>query len=163
MGRTAGRIKRTKLPDHNDPSSWLSKGEAAKLIGVTRQMIRKLTVEGAFHPIRDSYGDAFFDPDEVHSYAVTHPKIKRFGSHGELAAEAFKLFQAGHRRQDCVIELRCTPQEVDELWAEWKRDDFASARAERAAQAELHERERKRDRAMKAALEAMRAMSKRNA
>lgn len=152
-----------KRPDHNDPATWLCKLETAKMLGVSRQMVYKLSKEGALHPIIDKRGDYFFDPDEVQAYALTHPKIKRYGVGGDLAAEAFKLFDAGRRRQDCVIELRCTPQQIDELWAEWKRDDFASARAERAALAELHERERKRDRAMKAALEAMRAMAKRNA
>ncbi len=163
MARIAGRRVRTTHPNHNDPGTWLCKLETAKLLGVSRQMVAKMAQEGALHPIKDSYGDYFFDPDEVQAYANTHPKVKRYFNGGDIAAEAFRLFDAGKNRRECVIELRRTPQEVDELWAEWKRDDFSTARAERAALAELHERERKRERTMKAALEAMRAMSKRNA
>ena len=121
-------------PDHNDPTTWLHRGEVAKLLGTTRNVVKKLQLEGALHPLKDSRGDLLYDPDEVHAYALAHPKLgRKLYDDGDITAAAFKLFEEGKTRRQVVMTLRITCDRADALYAEWKRDDFDEVLAEKRA------------------------------
>lgn len=147
-----GRGVRYVAPRHDDPTTWLSRGEAAKLLGITTVSVLRLDKSGALHPIRDFRNDARYDPDEINAYSVAHPRRGRgILSDGDLTAEAVKLLEQGRNRRELVVELRITFARADELYREWAHGDFetalaAHARAEtrRAQQREQAERERAR-------------------
>lgn len=149
------RFKRTKAPAHNDPSTWLHIVETARLLNVTRQAVRSMVGRGDLHPIRDTRGDALFDPDEVNAYAVSHPHVRnaRYLNDGELTAEAFRLLNEGAARRELIMQLRITAERADALYEEWSTgDDWDAAvrrrREQRAAErAEREERARARERA----------------
>lgn len=120
---------RTIPPDHNNPASWLRRGEVARLLGISNIAVAHATKSGGLHPITDARGDKLYDPDEVNAYAITHVRRRgaRFMDDGELAAEAAKLFAAGAGRREAVMALRITYARVDELYLEWKRGDSYDA------------------------------------
>ena len=136
---------RTAVPDHHDKNTWLRRGEVAKLLGVKRESVRGLENTGALHPITDKFGEYRFDPDEVHAYVILHPPQGRpYISDGELAAQAFALFAAGHGRREVVLVLRITPTHADELFIEWQQDDFIAAIAAKKLEQELEDNDKKR-------------------
>jgi len=149
-------------PEHNDPATWLRRGEVGKLLGIPRTSVRYLETNGALHPLRDERGDYLYDPDEVNAYAVSNPRRgAKIYDDGDLTCEAAKLFELGKNRNEVVVALRITYDRADALWQEWRCADFetaaklrrtqeAQAAAERLQAAADRKREasRKRSRAL---------------
>lgn len=157
------RNGRLVAPRHEDPATWLSRGEVAKLLGVTNVAVLHLDRKGALHPTRDFRGDARYDPDEVNAYAVSHPRRGgRIFDDGQLAAEASRLFAANTGRRAVVTALRVTYARADELYAEWARgDDFKVVRAARAAERTAERAERARTQKRAALRRALREATRR--
>lgn len=150
------RRKRTQPPVHDDPSTWLHRIEVIRRLNVTRDAVRYMISRGDLHPIRDSRGDALFDPDEVNAYAMAHPRaragMQQLGD-GEITSEAFRLLNDGVTRRDLIMQLRITAERADALYEEWATgDDWQTAlrrrREQRAIErAEREEKRRARERA----------------
>lgn len=137
------RNRRLVPPVHNDPSTWLYRGEVAKLLNSTREGVRLLDARGALHPIKNARGDWLYDPDEVAAWSVAHPKVAaRLLDDGDLTAAAFDLFDAGASRREIVKKLRITCDRVDALYEQWKVDDLDAALAARRAAQERERDER---------------------
>jgi hypothetical protein len=132
------------------------------LLGIPRTSVRYLEGNGALHPIRDRYGDYLYDPDEVHAYAMTHPRRgAKVYDEGDLACEAFKLFEEGKTRVQVVIALRITCERADALWTEWQRGDFedaVKARHRAQLQAQLEQEAKARDQRRQRSLETLRKL-----
>ncbi len=121
------------LPQHDDPETWLSRGEVARLLGVSNVSVLLYTKNGTLHPIRDARGDNRYDPDEVNAYSAAHPRGRIILTKGELAAAFAQLMSENKGRRDAVIELRITFEQADRLYTEWMRgNEFPGAVAERA-------------------------------
>lgn len=140
-GSTNSRNYRVVPPVHDDPATWLYRGEVAKLLNSTREGVRLLTARGALHPIKNARGDWLYDPDEVAAWSVAHPKLAaRLLDDGDLTAAAFELFDAGATRREIVKKLRITCDRVDKLYEQYRVDDLdAALAARRAADRRAHE------------------------
>jgi len=162
MQAPISRAKRRVHPDHNDPATWLRRGEVAKLLGISRISVKYLDGTGGLHPIRDQRGDYFYDPDEVNAYALSHPRRgAKIYEDGELTCEAFKLFEEGKTRVQVVIALRITCERADALWTEWQRGDFedaAKARHRAQLRAQVEQEAKARDQRRQRSLETLRKL-----
>ncbi len=156
------RLKRSTPPDHNDPTTWLHRGEVAKMLGIPRETVRSIEKYGGLHPTKDGRGDMLFDPDEVKAWAMAHPRLGvKLYDDGDIAAAAFKLFEAGRTRVQVVIALRITCERVDALWEEWRRGDFedaAKARHRAQLQAQAEQEAKARDQRRQRSLETLRKL-----
>lgn len=142
-------LARTVPARHDDPSTWLRRGEAAQILGTNRDGVRALEKRGVLRPIRDPAGDARFDPDAVNAFAASHPKFgQKLWDDGDLTAAAAKLFDAKVPRREVVQRLRITFARADELYEDWLKGDFPAAVRARQQQRALEAaaaRERTRD------------------
>ena len=164
----SSRVRRHVHPEHNDPATWLRRGEVGKLLGIPRTSVRYLETNGALHPLRDERGDYLYDPDEVNAYAVSNPRRgAKIYDDGDLTCEAAKLFELGKTRNEVVVALRITYARADALWEEWHCGDFEAAAKRRRARAAAETldklqtaADRKRNAARERTLALMRSMAR---
>lgn len=99
----------------------LRRTEAARLLGVSKSTLRRM--EGtSLTPVVGPKNVHLFQEEEVRSVVVT--RRARFDSQpgsGEIAAEAFALFDAGLHVVDVVKQLRAMPDVIESLYATWAR------------------------------------------
>lgn len=145
--------RRLLAPDHNNRASWYTRGEVAKLIGLTLQGVRYLHETGVFHAWKDAHGEWRLDPAEVDRYlkARADRLLKRKGERaraaGEIAAAAFAMFDQGRTRREVVTTLKLEPEQAQRLWEQWQPETFEEAqRLQQAAAAKRAGREEQRTR-----------------
>jgi len=98
---------------------WPTRKQVAKELGISQTTVRRMEASKELHPV-DIDGVHRFDPEEV-AARKRKGKPLEASRDGELASQAFQLFQAGKRVIDVVIELRRPPNEIGTLYEEYRR------------------------------------------
>jgi len=78
-----------------------------------------MRLRGELHPKRDAAGAWRYDPAEVLRVAGTRGVAVQRTS-GQVAAEAFRMFDHGGELKDIVMALQVPPEEVRRLYREWQ-------------------------------------------
>lgn len=107
-----------------DVTGWLTANQAIDLLGCSRVTLDRYARQGHIRPAK-----ARRDPGSVREVFVYCPaELARLprkyrgtipSEAGELAARVFELFEKGHPDRAIVLELRQTPQKINELRMEW--------------------------------------------
>jgi hypothetical protein len=118
-------------PDPSDPATWYTRGEVAKLIGVSSTSV--INLEGRrLHPVVDERGYHRFNPNEVHALE-TKAKARtrtRNPTPGEIEAGVLTLLAEGCTKIECCTRLHVPMREVQRIWEESRRS-FEDATEER--------------------------------
>jgi hypothetical protein len=142
----------------------------ARMLGISRTRVAKLTDEGQLRRVPGAPGQALYDRREVEAFRETYRprRIIRGRAEraspdisGETCAQAFELFAEGRSLREIVIALRIAPRTARELYAEYQvsfeqHQQDERARETRAANRELQrnlDRERAQDLAHRRRLE----------
>jgi hypothetical protein len=99
----------------------LRRTEAARLLGVSKSTLRRM--EGiALTPVVGPKNVHLFQEEEVRAVVVTrraHVGVQ--ANSGDVAADAFALFDDGVDVVDAVIQLRVSPDAIEQLYERWAR------------------------------------------
>lgn len=130
--------QRTTPARHNDPDTWYTRSEVGAILAVTSETVRLLEKNGVFTSFLDSRGLHRIDPDELDRYQRTllHKKTRANPlasprGVGDIAAEAFKLFELGATKREVVMRLAITPQRAMKLWTHWREGFEETAERQR--------------------------------
>jgi hypothetical protein len=78
-----------------------------------------MRLRGELHPKRDATGVWYYDPAEVIRVAAVRGFHGR-RTPGEIAAQAFRMFDQGGELKDIVMALQIPPEEARRLFREWQ-------------------------------------------
>jgi hypothetical protein len=113
MGRKNGSKTPPSEPDvasENGGKGWMIRREVAKRLGMAENSVKRR--DGIdFHPDQQG-GRFFYDPAEVERYAEQHGAKRASAASGQIAARAFRMFEAGKGFRDVVMELEVTPAQA---------------------------------------------------
>jgi len=99
----------------------LRRTEAARMLGVSKSTLRRMEGE-ALTPVVGPRNVHLFQEEEVRAIVVTRRAHLESGpTAGDIAAEAFALFDAGVHVVDAIKQLRVAPELVERLHATWAR------------------------------------------
>jgi len=99
----------------------LRRTEAARMLGVSKITLRRMEGD-ALTPVVGPRNVHLFQEEEVRAIVVTRRAHLEAGpAAGDIAAEAFTLFDAGVHVVDAVKQLRVAPDLVERLHATWAR------------------------------------------
>jgi hypothetical protein len=120
---TMSRSRSSKKGD--DSSKWLTRNQAADLLGVSQMTLLALERREQLHPRRvmriDNGGHQrmlyVYDPQEL--AALPYRARSVVHTPGEIAARAFELFNEGRLVSEVVVELRQSPDDVEILREKW--------------------------------------------
>lgn len=119
------------IDDSIDTSSWLTRTQAADLLGVSHTTMKNWDAAGILHPRKETRdlpnGGSreiwVYDPREL--ARVPNARRQRAqmmpGDKGEVAARAFEMFDEGVPLREVVTRLRETPEAVEVLHDQWSR------------------------------------------
>lgn len=138
-----GRI----APDPVDPTTWYTRTEVGRILGVSSVTIANYEKRKRLHPTIDARGVHRFDPAEVRTL-LTHP-IRNKRDHapirhpGELEACVYSMLSQGFNRREIVLRLMITSDDADKYYEKWKCETFEDAamlaRVKREAAMKLQE------------------------
>ena len=131
-------------PDPSDPATWYSRGEVAKLIGVSSSTV--VNLEGRrLHPVLDSRGVHRFNPNEIHALETkTKARTRtRAPSPGEIEAGVLTLLSEGCTKIECCTRLHVPMREVQRIWEESQRsfEDAEEAKKKAEVRARYEQRQ----------------------
>ena len=112
-----------------EKTTWLTLNAAADYMGVSTNTIRNWRDLGLLHPKKEERVLAngaqravmVFDREELERQRPRRDPTEAPTTAGETAARAFELFAKGTSLQEVVMQLRETPQVVEELHDAWYR------------------------------------------
>jgi len=97
----------------------LTRSQVARQLGTTVTSVHRMRLRGELHPKRDAAGIWRYDPADVIRAAAARGTPNRYTA-GQVAAQAFQMFDQGGELKDIVIALQVTPEEVFRLYRLWK-------------------------------------------
>jgi hypothetical protein len=98
----------------------LTRAQVARQLGTTTTTVHRMRLRGELHPKRDADGVYHYDPAEVIRVAARRGLPDRYTA-GQVAAQAFRMFDQGGELREIVMALQVTPEEVFRLYALWQR------------------------------------------
>ena len=101
------------------PPDGLTRSQVARQLGVGVTAVHHMRLRGVLRPRRDAGGVWRYDPADVIRAAAIRG-VRGLKSPGDVAAEAFRMFDQGGELKDIVSALRITPAEVRRLFKEWQ-------------------------------------------
>jgi len=101
------------------PPDGLTRSQVARQLGVGVTAIHHMRLRGELRPTRDAGGVWRYDPADV-IRAAAKRGVRGLKTQGDVAAEAFRMFDQGGELKDIVSALRITPAEVRHLYKEWQ-------------------------------------------
>ena len=109
-----------KLSDsRRPPPDGLTRSQVARQLGVGVTAVHYMRLRGELRPKRDASGVWRYDPADVIRAAATRG-VRNLRTAGDVAAEAFRMFDQGGELKDIVSALRITPAEVRRLYKDWQ-------------------------------------------
>ena len=99
-----------------DPALWLTRGDAARRLGVHVSTIRRLEARGELVPnIEEEGGLRYFTLWQI--VQLRDRRTRKAREHAaEIRLAAFELFRRGADWRDVAIRLRYDPLRVHRLW-----------------------------------------------
>jgi len=101
------------------PPDGLTRIQVARQLGVGVTAVHHMRLRGELRPKRDAGGVWRYDPADV-IRAAANRGVRGLKTAGDVAAEAFRMFDQGGELKDIVSALRVTPAEVRRLYKEWQ-------------------------------------------
>ena len=101
------------------PPDGLTRSQVARQLGVGVTAVHHMRLRGDLRPKRDAGGVWRYDPADV-IRAAANRGVRNLRTAGDVAAEAFRMFDQGGELKDIVSALRITPAEVRRLYKEWQ-------------------------------------------
>jgi DNA-binding transcriptional MerR regulator len=101
------------------PADGLTRSQVARQLGVGVTAVHYMRLRGELRPKRDASGVWRYDPADVIRAAATRG-VRNLRTAGDVAAEAFRMFDQGGELKDIVSALRITPAEVRRLYKDWQ-------------------------------------------
>ena len=101
------------------PPDGLTRSQVARQLGVGVTAVHHMRLRGDLRPKRDAAGVWRYDPADV-IRAAANRGVRGLKTAGDVAAEAFRMFDQGGELKDVVSALRVTPAEVRRLYKEWQ-------------------------------------------
>lgn len=99
----------------------LRRTEAARMLGVSKSTLRRMEGD-ALTPVVGPRNVHLFQEEEIRAVIVTRRAHLEDGpAAGDIAAEAFALFDAGVHVVDAVKQLRVGPELAERLHSTWAR------------------------------------------
>jgi hypothetical protein len=112
-GRRGGRPRKLKIWERHHLA--LTRGGAARELGVNVSTVRRMEVRGELVPEIDENGIRWFSYYEVR--ALKQRRVRKNQDKGaEIQIAAFELFRKGVDWRDVTIRLRYDPRRVYRLW-----------------------------------------------
>ena len=121
-----------KEPETRD---WLTRNDTSDLLRCSMQTLKNYENRELLHPRwavrRDRTGAerwmVVYDPKELAQLPKKNPEGPRefVRQPGEQAARAFEMFRQGYELDEIVIELRETPERIDQLHEHWREQTKA--------------------------------------
>jgi hypothetical protein len=101
----------------------LGRAQAAQLLGVSKSTLRRMEGEQLM-PVVGPKNVRLFHEEQIRSLVVTRrAEVASTHPSGDLAADAFELFDAGLHPVDVVKKLRVEPSLIESLhqrWSAWR-------------------------------------------
>lgn len=110
----------------------MTRATVCRLLGVTRCTVTYYLKTGRLHSTVGPDGVHQFDRSEVEALAQTRRSRRLQTVGGDVAADVFALFEAGHSPAEVVIELAQPTEIIRALWEDYKA--FESQRPSRGQQ-----------------------------
>jgi hypothetical protein len=110
-----GKSSDTRQP----PVDGLKRAQVARQLGVGVTAVHHMRLRGELRPQRDASGAWRYDPADVIRVAAKRG-VRGLNTDGDVAAEAFRMFDQGGELKDIVSALRITPDEVRRLFQDWQ-------------------------------------------
>ena len=101
------------------PPDGLTRSQVARQLGVGVTAVHHMRLRGELRPKRDAGGVWRYDPADV-IRAAANRGVRGLHTAGDVAAEAFRMFDQGGELKDIVSALRITPVEVRRLFKDWQ-------------------------------------------
>lgn len=123
-------------PDPGNPATWYTRGEVAKLLGVSVTSISNLEKARRLHPQLDDKGYHRFNPNEVHALETKH-RVRtktRAPTPGEVEAGVVTLLQEGCSKVEVCQRLHVPMREIQRIWEEAQRSFEDAAELRRKAE-----------------------------
>jgi hypothetical protein len=124
----AGMTRPTHLQKHvpKDIDKWLDRNQASDLLGVSPNTLMNLGRRGKLHPMQVARVDRagaerivyVYDPAEL-AKIPTRDRSAVGRSPGEVAARVFELLDVGKSLREIVVEVRESPELVEQLRDKW--------------------------------------------
>jgi len=103
------------------PGKLLGRAQAARMLGVSKSTLRRMEGE-CLTPVVGPRNVRLFHEEQIHSLVVTRrSEVGARSAGGELAAEAFQLFDDDTHPVDVVKKLRVEPDVIQSLHERWTR------------------------------------------
>ena len=106
-------------PSRRPPPDGLTRVQVARQRGVGVTAIHHMRLRGELRPKRDAAGVWRYDPADV-IRAAANRGVRGLKTAGDVAAEAFRMFDQGGELKDIVSALRITPADVRRLFRDWQ-------------------------------------------
>jgi hypothetical protein len=122
--------KRRSRPDIKDRSTWPTRGEVARQLGISIPTV--IRAEGKqFFPYIDSYGVHRYDPVEINAFGkktkVRRLLMRRTPTTGQIHAAISKMLSRGCTRPEIVMTLQVEYDEVQRVWEEMQIESCREA------------------------------------
>jgi hypothetical protein len=123
--RVRGEIANPGAPD---TSNWYTRNEASDLLGISAQTLVNYERRGFLHPqyvYRRATNNAdrrvtVYSPDELNKLrSYNRSIIVAARDPGERAARAVEMFREGKSREDVIVALRGTFDEINDYHNKW--------------------------------------------
>jgi hypothetical protein len=106
-------------PARQPSPGGLTRSQVARQLGVGVTAVHDMRLRGVLHPKRDANGVWRYDPADVIRAAAARGVPGKYTA-GQVAAQAFQMFDQGGELKDIVIALQVTPEEVFRLYRLWQ-------------------------------------------
>jgi len=111
--------KKQPSPARQPSPGGLTRSQVARQLGVGVTAVHDMRLRGTLHPKRDANGVWRYDPADVIRAAAARGVPGKYTA-GQVAAQAFQMFDQGGELKDIVIALQVTPEEVFRLYRLWQ-------------------------------------------
>jgi YD repeat-containing protein len=102
------------------PLTQLTRATVCRILGVTRSAVVHYQKTGRLTSVVDADGIHRFNREEVDALAATRRARRLQTVSGDVAADVFRLFEAGYSPAEVVIELAQPTEIVRALWEDYK-------------------------------------------
>ena len=124
--RAARSVREARIQP--DLTGWLTRWEAAEVLGVTENTIVNWEHKKHLVPtlvVKADRGGAeraqwLYDPKQLAAMPRSDRFARRIRSEGEVAARAFEFFEEGKTIREIVIALREEPSKIETLKEQWE-------------------------------------------
>lgn len=120
------------MTNEGKKSMPVTRAGMAKALGVSKMTVVRMEQAGTLLPTIGERDIRYYSPDQVVEAAAALGRRGRNDlSNGEIAAQAFQMFDQGRDLTEVVQVLKLEPDEAQVLWREWEEPDFEARESQK--------------------------------